>query len=136
MNHHLRYGFFGLFMGFVIARIGFADYGEVHRLFTLVDLRMLIAFAGAVLFAMVGFFILARNHQLQEKFLHKGTIPGGMMFGTGWALTGSCPSIALVQLGAGYLPAIVTMVGILVGAWTYKVMNGRVFYIDSGACET
>lgn len=136
MNHHLRYGFFGVFMGFVIARIGFADYGEVHRLFTLVDLRMLIAFAGAVLFAMVGFFILARNHKLQEKFLHKGTIPGGVMFGTGWALTGSCPSIALVQLGAGYLPAIVTMVGILVGAWTYKVMNGRVFYIDSGACET
>lgn len=136
MNHHLRYGFFGLFMGFVIARIGFADYGEVHRLFTLVDLRMLIAFAGAVLFAMVGFFILARNHNLQEKFLHKGTIPGGMMFGTGWAITGSCPSIALVQLGAGYLPAIVTMVGIVIGAWTYKVMNGRVFYIDSGACET
>ena len=136
MNHHLRYGFFGVFMGFVIARIGFADYGEVHRLFTLVDLRMLIAFAGAVLFAMVGFFILARNHKLQEKFLHKGTIPGGVMFGTGWALTGSCPSIALVQLGAGYLPAIVTMVGILIGAWTYKVMNGRVFYIDSGACET
>lgn len=123
-------------MGFVIARIGFADYGEVHRLFTLVDLRMLITFAGAVLFAMVGFFILARNHKLQEKFLHKGTIPGGMMFGTGWAITGSCPSIALVQLGAGYLPAVVTMVGILIGAWTYKVMNGRVFFIDSGACET
>lgn len=136
MNHHLRYGFFGVFMGFVIARIGFADYGEVHRLFTLVDLRMLIAFAGAVLFAMIGFMILARHHNLQEKFLHKGTIPGGMMFGTGWALTGSCPSIALVQLGAGYLPAIMTMVGILIGAWTYKVMNGRVFYIDSGACET
>jgi len=135
-KHHLRYGFFGLFMGFVIARIGFADYGEVHRLFTLVDLRMLITFAGAVLFAMVGFFILARNHKLQEKFLHKGTIPGGMMFGTGWAITGSCPSIALVQLGAGYLPAVVTMVGILIGAWTYKVMNGRVFFIDSGACET
>lgn len=136
MKHHLRYGFFGVFMGFVIARIGFADYGEVHRLFTLVDLRMLIAFAGAVLIAMIGFLILARGHDLQEKFLHKGTIPGGMMFGTGWALTGSCPSIALVQLGAGYLPSIVTMVGILIGAWTYKTMNGRVFYIDSGACET
>jgi uncharacterized membrane protein YedE/YeeE len=136
MKFHLRYGFFGLFMGFVIARIGFADYGEVHRLFTLVDLRMLIAFAGAVLFAMVGFLILARNHNLQEKFLHKGTIPGGVMFGAGWAVTGSCPSIALVQLGAGYLPSIVTMAGILIGAWTYKTMNGRVFYIDSGACET
>jgi uncharacterized membrane protein YedE/YeeE len=136
MNNHLRYGFFGVFMGFVIARIGFADYGEVHRLFTLVDLRMLIGFAGAVLIAMIGFLILARGHNLQEKFLHKGTIPGGMMFGTGWAITGSCPSIALVQLGAGYLPSIVTMVGILIGAWTYKMMNGRVFYIDSGACET
>ena len=123
-------------MGFVIARIGFADFGEVHRLFTLVDLRMLLTFAGAVGLAMLGFLILAHGHKLQEKFLHKGTVPGGMMFGTGWAITGSCPSIALVQFGAGYMPAAVTMVGILIGAWVYKEMNGRVFYIDSGACET
>lgn len=135
-KHHVRYGFFGLVMGFVIARIGFADFGEVHKLFTLVDLRMLLTFAGAVALAMVGFLILARGHKLQEKFLHKGTIPGGMMFGAGWAITGACPSIALVQFGAGYIPAVFTMVGIMIGAWTYKVMNGRLFYIDSGACET
>jgi uncharacterized membrane protein YedE/YeeE len=136
MKHHVRYGIFGVLMGFVIARIGFADYGEVHRLFTLVDLRMLLTFAGAVAFAMVGFLLLAHGHRLQKKFLHKGTVPGGMMFGAGWAITGACPSIALVQLGAGYLPSVVTMVGILIGAWTYKEMNGRVFFIDSGACET
>lgn len=136
MKHHIRYGIFGILMGFVIARIGFADFGEVHRLFTLVDLRMFLTFAGAVGLAMVGFMVLAHGHKLQEKFLHKGTVPGGMMFGTGWAVTGSCPSIALVQFGAGYMPAAVTMAGILIGAWMYKEMNGRVFYIDSGACET
>lgn len=136
LKHHIRYGIFGVLMGFVIARIGFADFGEVNRLFTLVDLRMLLTFAGAVALAMLGFLILARGQELQEKFLHKGTLPGGMMFGTGWAVTGACPSIALVQLGAGYLPSLVTMVGILIGAWTYKEMNGRLFYIDSGACET
>jgi uncharacterized membrane protein YedE/YeeE len=132
---HLMFGVFGLLMGFSLARIGFADFGEVHRLFTLVDLRLLFTFAGAVVFAMLGFLIFARGQSLPKKKIHPGTLVGGVLFGTGWALTGACPGISLVQIGSGYLPAVATAAGILVGAWLYKKVHARFFRWDTGACE-
>lgn len=135
-KYHLYFGLFGLLMGFSLARIGFSDFGEVHRLFTLVDLRLFFTFAGAVVFAMIGFLVFARGQSLPKKKIHPGTLAGGVLFGTGWALTGACPSIALVQIGSGYLPAAATALGILVGAWLYKKVHTRFFRWDSGACET
>jgi len=135
LRHHLKLGFLGLLMGFVLSAIGFADYGEVHRLFTLVDLRLLFTFAGAVLVAMAGYRLLARGRSLPDKPLHKGTVAGGILFGIGWALTGACPSIALVQLGEGTLPAVFTILGILFGAWLYPKVHARWFRWDTGACN-
>ena len=74
-----------------------------------------MTFAGAVALAVLGFAVLARGYAIERKKLHPGTIPSAMLFGIGWALTGSCPSIALVQLGQGYLPALLTILGIVTG---------------------
>jgi hypothetical protein len=52
MNNHLRshlfLGLFGLLMGMSLTFIGFADYGELHRMFVFADLRLLLVFAGGV----------------------------------------------------------------------------------------
>lgn len=133
---YIRFSFFGLAMGYIVARIGFADYGEVHRMFVLADLRMFITFLFSVVFTMLGFLVLAHGRKLQKKVLHKGTIPGGVIFGVGWAITGACPSIAVIQLGYGYVPAAITVVGILVGSWVYRKMHQRYFRWDTGACST
>lgn len=135
-KYHLFFGLFGLLMGLTLARIGFGSYDEVHRLFTLVDLRMLFAFAAAVLVAMIGFAVFARGQKMPKKVIHPGTVVGGVLFGSGWAITGACPSTALIQLGSGYLPAALTIVGILMGAYLYRKVHARFFRWDSGACET
>lgn len=135
LSHIIKFGFFGLVMGFILGRVGFSDFAEVHKLFTLKDLRLLLIFAGAVAFAMVAFVLFARGEKFQKKPLHKGTIVGGMLFGTGWAITGACPSMALVQLGQGYLPAVFTAFGILFGAWLYPHIHARFFGWDTGACN-
>ena len=57
--------------------------------------------------------------------LHQGTIVGGILFGAGWALSGACPGIALVQIGEGQLGAIATLGGILVGNWIYAAAHER-----------
>lgn len=133
---YLKFSFFGLAMGFIVARIGFADYSEVHKLFTFTDLRILLTFIFAVLFSMVGFLVLAYGKKLPKKKVHKGTIPGGILFGMGWALTGACPSIAVIQLGYGFTPAAITVAGIMVGSWIYRIVHRRYFRWDTGACET
>lgn len=139
MTNHLRshifLGLFGLLMGMSLTFIGFADFGETHRMFTFADLRLLMAFAAAVAIIMVGYAVLARGKKIPRKLLHKGTIPGGVLFGLGWAITGACPSVALVQLGEGYLPALATMTGIAAGVWAYRLAQARYFHWDTGACE-
>jgi len=135
LKSHLKLGFFGLAMGYALSRMGFGDYGEVHRLFTMADLRLLLAFGGGVMVAMFGFIVFARGKKLPKKPLHKGTIVGGILFGTGWAITGACPSIALVQIGQGYLPAIFTVLGILFGVSIYPKIHARYFRWDTGACN-
>lgn len=109
----------GLALGMVLSFAGFADFGEVHRMFCFADLRLTLAFGCAVTLAALGFKLLPKCEE--PTCMHKGIIPGGILFGAGWALTGACPSAAFVQLGEGQLPAIVTCVGIFCGILLFRV---------------
>ena len=131
---HLSHAFFGLLMGAVLGFAGFADFSEVHRMFTFADERLLMGFAGAVGLSMVGFAILTRGQIINKKPFTKGTVPGGVLFGIGWAITGACPSIALVQIGQGQLAALVTLFGIFSGVWIYRRMTAGAFQFDTGVC--
>lgn len=126
---------FGLAFGYALANIGFADFAELNAMFTFQDLRMLLTFAGGVAVAMVATLLLLRRREPAPPF-HSGVVPGGLLFGAGWAISGGCPTIPLVQLGAGFLPAVVTLAGIAVGMGLYRRVNARVLHLDSGSCGT
>ncbi len=135
LEQHFIYGLFGLVLGFALSRIGFASYSQVHRMFVFSDLRLLYTFAGAVGLTMAGFMAFARGHRIPTKPFHPGTIPGSILFGAGWALTGSCPAIAIVQIGEGQLAAAFTLLGILFGVWAYRQVHAQIFHWDTGSCE-
>ncbi len=132
---HLRVGFFGLLLGFSLGRMGFADWNEVHRMFTFADLRLFSTFAGAVVLVGLGFVLFARQGELPAKRIHKGSILGGALFGAGWALTGACPAVALVQLGHGRVMAVATIVGISAGTLLYQRVAAPRLLWDVGACS-
>lgn len=116
----------GLAMGFGLERMGFADYGEVHRMFTFASFRLFLTFLGAVAFTMAGFALVRRTVRMPRPVpLHRGVVVGSLLFGLGWALTGACPSIAVVQLGEGRLPALATTLGILLGNVLYRPLQQR-----------
>ena len=132
LRTHAWMAAFGLAFGFVISRAGLADWGEIHRMFTLGlqggglgDLRLVLAFMGAVALAMAGFFLLARRDGIPSKPVRPGTIPGAILFGAGWAVAGACPAAALVQIGEGKSAAVVTLGGIIAGAWLHDRMRKR-----------
>lgn len=125
----------GLILGFSLSWMGFADWGEVHRMFTFADLRLFLTFVCGVALTGVGFAVLARRRALAPKPLHRGTVAGAVLFGVGWALTGACPGAALVQLGEGQLAALVTLAGICAGTLLYRPIHARFFGWDRGECS-
>lgn len=132
MRSTFRLGLVGLALGFALSFIGFSRYDEVRSMFLFEDLRLLLTFLGAVVLSAV-VFALSKVPKSQEPFT-KGLLPGGLLFGAGWALTGACPSIALVQLGEGYLPALFTVLGIVVGVWLHQKVRARLPGWTSGGC--
>lgn len=123
----------GLGLGYVVSNIGFGDYGELNRMFTLQDPRMLLAFAGAVPIIAVA-FALMRVRRSPGR-VHRGVIPGAVLFGAGWALSGGCPAIPIIQLAGGALPALATITGVVVGILLCRWANIRYFHLDRGSCD-
>lgn len=132
---HVRLALLGLAFGFAFSCMGFTDFAEVHKMFTFTDLRLFLTFCGGVAFSMVGFLILARGKRLPKRIFHRGTIPGGVLFGIGWALTGGCPTGALVQVGEGKVIALFTLVGVLVGSAAYPLIHRKFFKWPLEVCE-
>lgn len=134
LQQHTRFALLGILMGILLSYIGFSNFSELHKMFLFSDLRMLLSFAGAVAFASLVFNYFMHGLPQSKKPMHPGVIPGSVLFGAGWAISGSCPSIALVQLGEGQAAALFTLPGILFGVWFYRQMHRKFFRWDSGSC--
>lgn len=80
---HAMTGALGLLMGFALSRMGFSDFGEVHRMFTFADLRLTLSFATAVLVIAFAFRFFRAAGEHAPRRLHPGSIPGGLLFGIG-----------------------------------------------------
>lgn len=117
----------GLALGYALSRIGFSSWDEVHAMFTLQDFRLMLVFVSALVLLATAWVVVKRfsKPNWRPRAFHKGSIPGGVLFGVGWAVTGACPGIALVSLGEGQLAAIATLVGLFAGNWTYGVVHRR-----------
>jgi uncharacterized membrane protein YedE/YeeE len=126
---------FGLALGFALSWMGFAEWGEVHRMFTFADLRLLFTFAGGVTLTGLGLLVLGRRSVFPGRPIHRGTLAGGALFGAGWAITGACPGASLVQLGEGQLAALATVGGIFLGTALYQRLQPRFFRWNRGGCD-
>ena len=139
MRSILASGAVGLGLGLALSRIGFSSWDEVHRMFTFADLRLVLVFATGVGILAVAWKVVAAlsapGLAWPRKALLRGTIPGGVLFGIGWALCGACPGISLVQLGEGQLLALVTLLGIVVGNWICALVQAKILRWDQGACS-
>jgi uncharacterized membrane protein YedE/YeeE len=67
--------------------------------------------------------------------VHRGNVFGGLLFGLGWGLSGSCPGTALVQLGSGQVIAAFTIAGIVLGNWLFERVGGARFGIERDSCN-
>lgn len=50
---------------------------------------------------------------------------GGLFFGLGWALVGSCPGPIFILIGAGFLPVVLVLLGALIGTFIYGLLKDK-----------
>jgi hypothetical protein len=135
MKKHLPFAFSGLLMGLAVSFAGATSYDEIHRMTTLQEGNLFLVFAGAVALLALGYRLLGRGEVLLPRPVHPGSIWGGVVFGLGWSLTGACPTMATVQLGEGYLPAAVSLLGMCVGMWVYGKFHARFLRWEAASCD-
>jgi uncharacterized membrane protein YedE/YeeE len=102
-------------------------------MFTFQDLRMFYAFIGAVAIATILSTLLLGRPTTRAP-IHLGIPTGALLFGTGWAISGGCPAIPIIQVAGGYIPALASIAGIVVGVRTCRWFTTHYLPIDRGSC--
>ena len=124
----------GLFFGLVLVKTEVASWFRIQKMFRFEEAYMFLVMASAIAVGALS-LILIRKLDLRgldgapiavkEKPFQKGTIPGGVIFGMGWAITGACPGPIYAQMGSGEYMAIFTFLGAFGGAYLYAFLRPR-----------
>jgi uncharacterized protein len=130
----LRVALLGALFGFVLSRVGATEYDAIQGMFMLTDLHLAGVIGVAVVVLGAALAVLRRRgvvcesgcaRTLVPKPMRPGLVAGSLVFGAGWALTGTCPGTALAQIGEGRLVGAFTVLGILAGAALYGATKPR-----------
>lgn len=127
---------FGIVFGFLMSRAGATTFDSYAGLFLLQDFRLLWVILAAVATGILGMLLL-RLFRAQAmlgrealsfsvKPMTSGLVPGALLFGFGWGLSGTCPGAAPAMLGEGKLIVLPTIAGMLVGTYAYGVIRSWV----------
>lgn len=118
---------FGVIFGFLLSRAGATNPALISSLLLFENLHLIWVIATAV---GVGALLNFLAKQLKWRSLTSGQpisfphkpfvralIPGAILFGTGWGLTGICPGTAPAMLGEGQWFVGIVLIGIVIGTW-------------------
>ncbi|MGH2335390.1 DUF6691 family protein, partial [Enterococcus faecalis] len=55
----------------------------------------------------------------------KNYLFGGVIFGLGWGLVGTCPGPIYILIGAGFIGIGIVLIGALLGTFLYGVLKDK-----------
>jgi uncharacterized membrane protein YedE/YeeE len=131
----------GLALGFIARRGRFCTLGAIEDAVYAADTRRLrawvlavaVAIAGTQLLAAATAFDVSQTIYVSPRLEWAGAVIGGMLFGVGMALVGTCGFGTLLRLGGGDLKALFAF--LIIGVSAYMAMRGltgmaRVRWVD------
>lgn len=123
----------GFVFGIVLTKSEAVSWYRIYEMFQFQSFHMFGIISVAIATGIVGIQIIKRTKinaidgsTIVIKDKEKGTaryIIGGIFFGLGWGLVGSCPGPIFILLGAGMAPVILVLVGALIGTALYGILK-------------
>jgi uncharacterized membrane protein YedE/YeeE len=131
----LKYFLVGFLFGIVLTKSEAVSWYRIYEMFQFQSFHMYGIIGVAVATGVVGIQIIKRKNIKDIKgspieILDKenGTVRylvGGISFGLGWALVGSCPGPIFILIGAGFFPVIIVLIGALIGTTIYGALRSK-----------
>ena len=125
---NLTYLLFGTLFGFFLSKARATDYDTIINMFRFRDPQLWGVIGVAIAVIGLGLFFLNKKGvptfsrqplDWEPITYNPSRLIGAFLFGTGWALAGTCPGTALAQIGEGKWVAVFTVIGIAAGVWAY-----------------
>ena len=125
-----RAGFLlGLGFGFIIAATRLNEYDTIHNMLLLRDLEPYLFMGSAVASAAPLLWLLQRRRWrtplngplvVGRSRVERKHVLGSMVFGTGWAIAGTCPVPIAAMVAGGSLLGLPVMAGLFAGLALHK----------------
>lgn len=125
----------GTFFGIVMYKSEAASWFRIYEMFNFQSIHMYGLMGSALAVGIIGIQYIKRKNIRdshgnpiiladRDKGVSQYLI-GGIIFGLGWALAGTCPGPMFVLAGAGYFPILVVILGALLGTWFYGLLKDK-----------
>lgn len=135
MKNIIKYLVVGFIFGIVLTKSEAVSWYRIYEMFQFQSFHMYGIISVAVLTGIIGIQIIKRNKlkdikgesvEIHDK--EEGNARywiGGLFFGLGWALVGSCPGPIFILLGAGFWTVAIVLFGALLGTYLYGVLKNK-----------
>ncbi|MBR9758526.1 MAG: YeeE/YedE family protein [Algicola sp.] len=125
----------GIVFGIIMYKSEAASWFRIYEMFRFEAFHMYGIIGTALAFGVVFIWAIKRfsvtsfsgkpiDIQPKEKGVSRYLI-GGILFGLGWALVGSCPGPIFVLLGAGFLPIVIVLLSAIAGTFVYGLLRDK-----------
>ncbi len=132
---NIKFLLLGIFFAIVLSKSQAISWYRFYEMFTFQSFHMFGIIGSAVIISMI-FMQLFKSGKIKDikgnriypKEKKKGlfrTIIGGTFFGLGWGVSGACAAPIFVIFGFKAIPAIILLVGALLGTFMYGVVSKK-----------
>ena len=131
----LRYLLVGIIFGIVLTKSEAVSWYRIYEMFHFQSFHMYGIIGVAVVTGLIGVQLIKRRNMKditgqpiviadQDKGF-TNYIVGGILFGLGWGLVGTCPGPIYILLGAGFWGIGIVLIGALLGTFLYGVLKNK-----------
>ncbi len=131
---NIKYLVAGTFFGIVLVKAQVISWFRIQEMFQLTSFHMYGVIGTAVITGIISLQLIKRFKiktiqgepiSVAPKTFNKGQIFGGLIFGTGWAITGACPGPLFAQIGTGVTVVCITLLSAIAGTWIYGALKSK-----------
>ncbi|MGN7787027.1 DUF6691 family protein [Niabella sp. 22666] len=124
----------GILFGIVFVKAEVISWFRIQEMFRLQSFHMYGIIGSAIITGMLSVFLIKKYNiktinkepiTIAPKKFNKGQVYGGLIFGSGWAITGACPGPLFAQIGIGATVVVISLLSAIAGTWVYGWLRDR-----------